>query len=62
MAKYTVESGDSLSAIAEDKLGSAKKWREIYEANKDVIGDDPDKIQPGMELEIPEKQEQEAKG
>lgn len=58
MASYTVQSGDSLSAIAEEKLGDANKWREIYEANKDVVGDDPDKIQPGMELEIPEPQEQ----
>ncbi len=60
MAKYTVESGDSLSAIADDKLGDAKRWKEIYEANKDVIGDNPDMLQPGMELEIPEKQEQQA--
>jgi nucleoid-associated protein YgaU len=50
---YTVDSGDSLSAIAEQELGDANRWREIYELNKDVIGENPDLIQPGMELKLP---------
>ena len=49
---YTVESGDTLSAIGQ-RHGVA--WREIHEANKDVIGDDPDKILPGQKLRIPKK-------
>ena len=49
---YTVKSGDSLSAIGQ-RHGVA--WREIYEANKDVIGDNPDLIKPGQELRIPKK-------
>ena len=49
---YTVESGDTLSAIGQ-RHGVA--WREIHEANKDVIGDDPDKIKPGQQLRIPRK-------
>ena len=49
---YTVESGDTLSKIGQHH-GVA--WREIYEANKDVIGDDPDKIFPGQQLRIPRK-------
>jgi nucleoid-associated protein YgaU len=49
---YTVKSGDSLSKIGQHH-GVA--WREIYEANKDVIGDDPDKIKPGQTLRIPKK-------
>jgi len=51
--EYTVKSGDSLSAIAEDKLGDGNRWREIYDANKDQIGADPDLIQPGMKLKLP---------
>jgi len=49
---YTVKSGDTLS-----KIGShhGVAWREIYEANKDVIGGDPDKIHPGQTLRIPRK-------
>ena len=50
---YTVDSGDNLSAIAKQELGDANRWREIYELNKDLIGDNPDLIQPGMELKLP---------
>ena len=28
-------------------------WRDIYEANMDVIGDNPDLIKPGQKLRIP---------
>ena len=49
---YTVKSGDTLSEIGQQH-GVA--WREIHEANKDVIGDDPDKIRPGQKLRIPKK-------
>jgi hypothetical protein len=49
---YTVKSGDSLSAIGQ-RHGVA--WREIHEANRDVIGDNPDLIKPGQKLRIPNK-------
>ena len=49
---YTVKSGDSLSKIGQHH---GVPWHEIYEANKDVIGDDPDKIHPGQTLRIPRK-------
>jgi nucleoid-associated protein YgaU len=50
---YTVVKGDSLSKIAKHHLGDANQWRRIYEANRQVIGDDPDKIKPGQQLRIP---------
>ena len=50
---YTVKSGDSLSKIAKQHLGDANAWRQIYDANRGVIGDDPDKIYPGQELKLP---------
>lgn len=50
---YTVVSGDSLSKIAKKHLGSAGRWKEIYEANRSVIGDDPDLIKPGQKLRLP---------
>lgn len=46
---YTVQSGDSLSRIG-SKYGVS--WQKIYEANRDKL-DDPDKIFPGQELNIP---------
>ena len=30
------------------------RWKEIYELNKDVIGDNPDVIHPGKKLKLPE--------
>lgn len=50
---YEVQKGDSLWAIAERFYGDGTKWPKIHEANKDRI-DNPDVIQPGWELTIPE--------
>ncbi|CAN5625110.1 hypothetical protein BH18ACI3_BH18ACI3_09190 [soil metagenome] len=47
---YTVQSGDSLSKIGA-KHGVS--WQKIYEANRDKISD-PDKIQPGQVLTMPQ--------
>lgn len=52
-ATYQVKPGDSLWAIAKRALGDGSRWREIYEANRDVIGPDPNVIQVGMTLRIP---------
>jgi nucleoid-associated protein YgaU len=49
MKEYTVQSGDNLSKIGA-KFGV--KWKEIFEANKDIIKN-PDLIQPGWKLKIP---------
>lgn len=51
--KYTVKSGDSLSKIAKAHYGDAMKWKQVYEANKALIGSNPDMIQPGQELTLP---------
>ena len=51
---YTVASGDSLSAIAQKHYGSADKWQAIYEANKALIGDNPNAIKVGQELVLPD--------
>jgi nucleoid-associated protein YgaU len=50
--KITVQAGDSLSKIAKRELGDAKKWPEIYEANRDQIKN-PDLIHPGQVLTLP---------
>lgn len=52
--QYTVGSGDYLSLIASylSIYSDAKRWPEIYEANKDKIKD-PDLIYPKQEFVIP---------
>lgn len=49
---YTVEKGDTLSAIARQFYGKANKWPVIFEANRDQL-DNPDRIMPGQVLKIP---------
>lgn len=50
--RYTVQSNDSLSSIASRLLGDANRWEQIYDANRDVLGD-PDDIRVGQRLKIP---------
>ena len=50
---YTVQKGDSLWKIAKQVYGKGSEWTRIHEANKDRI-EDPDVIQPGWTLRIPE--------
>lgn len=55
MAEHTVAAGETLSHLSLKYYGSAvkEKWMLIYEANKAVIGDDPNKIRTGQVLKIP---------
>lgn len=50
---YVVVAGDSLSRIAKRFYGDANDWRRIYEANRTLIGGNPDLIVPGQKLTIP---------
>lgn len=53
---YTVKSGDTLYKIAArpNVLGDGSKWRDLYNTNKSVIGDNPNVIKPGQKLVIPD--------
>lgn len=59
--RHRVVPGESLWTIAAAQLppsatdaGVARRTRQLYRANRDVIGDDPDLIFPGTLLAIPE--------
>lgn len=52
---HTVVSGDTLSSISSKHFGNGKHWKQIYEANKDVIGADPANLKVGQVLRIPAK-------
>ena len=54
---YTVKAGDTLSKIAKDTLGDASAYIDIFKANQDQLRD-PDKIQPGQVLKIPQTTKQ----
>lgn len=51
-ADYTVRKGDSLWKIAQEQLGSGRKWTDIHAANRDTVKN-PDMIQIGQVLHIP---------
>ena len=50
--RYVVKQGDSLARIALAVYGDARRWKRLYDANKDRIAD-LDTIQPGQVLDIP---------
>ena len=49
---YTVQAGDNLSKISKHFYGDPNQYMKIANANKETLPD-PDKIKPGMELNIP---------
>lgn len=52
-SSVTVTPGDTLSGIADEELGDADRWPEIFDKNSDVISD-PDVIEPGWVLDLPD--------
>ena len=50
---YTVAKGDCLWNIAKRFYGNGSKYTVIYDANKGVIGGNPNRIYPGQVLTIP---------
>lgn len=50
---YTVKSGDCLWNIAKKYYGNGAQYTKIYNANKGVIGGNPNLIYPGQVLTIP---------
>ena len=51
--EYVVQPGDTLRSIAQDQYGDATLWPRIYDANRDVIGPNPDALVAGTKLQIP---------
>ena len=55
MTEHTLKADETLSHLSLKYYGSAYEpyWRVIYEANKDLIGDNPARVRPGMVIKIP---------
>lgn len=52
---HRVEDGESLSSIADQYYGRETQWTRIFEANRDMLKGDPDRLRIGMVLAIPGK-------
>lgn len=52
-SSYVVKKNDTLSKIAKSVYNDASKWRKIYDANKKLIGSNPNIIKVGAKLVIP---------
>lgn len=50
---YTVKKGDTLCTIAKKYYGYVAVYKKIYEANKKIIGANPNMIRAGMVLTLP---------
>jgi hypothetical protein len=51
--QYTVVGGDTLGKIAGKVYGDPSRWQQIYDANRGVIGPNPNVIRVGQKLTIP---------
>ncbi len=49
---YQVKPRDRYTKIAKEQLGNEKRWKEIYELNKNIFAD-PDRIRPGVRIKLP---------
>ena len=58
---HVVQPGETLSGLAGKYLGSTAKFREIYDANRDVLRS-PDSLTAGLTLKIPAKSGRRATG
>lgn len=50
---YKIKGGDTLSGIADFQYNDARKWSAIFNANREQIGDSPNKIRVGQRLNLP---------
>jgi len=50
---YTVQEGDTLYDIAKYELGDVSRWVEIYQLNRQILGEDYDYLRPGLKLVLP---------
>ena len=59
--RHIVLPGEYLSTLAERYYNNQLFWPIIYEANRDIVGSDPGRIETGIELVIPPSQRNDAR-
>ena len=50
--RHTIRAGDTLSKLAQEYYGNRARWRDIYQANRNVMRNESD-LKVGMEIVIP---------
>ncbi|MEZ4682575.1 MAG: LysM peptidoglycan-binding domain-containing protein [Caldilineaceae bacterium] len=55
LAEHKVRRGETLSHLAKHYYDSARLWPLIYNANRSMIGANPNYLQPGWLLKIPHR-------
>lgn len=50
--QYTIQQNDTLQKVSYKFYKTTKKWRMLYEENKDILKD-PDRIKPGITIKVP---------
>lgn len=58
---YQIEKNDRYTTIASAQLGDAKRWKELFELNRDIFPD-PDRIRAGVRIRIPVVEIADARG
>ncbi len=53
---YTTKAGDNLWRIAEAQYGDGRRWQEIYDLNRELLGNNPGAIFTNMDLQLPPMQ------
>lgn len=49
---YRVKPGDSFYVIARDVLGDAKRWKELFELNRELVKGDATRLQVGQVIKL----------
>ena len=58
---YQVERDDRYTTIAAVQLGDSRRWKELFEFNRDIFPD-PDRIRAGVRIRIPTVEVADARG
>jgi len=58
---YKVQKGETLQKISMKLFGTTKKWKKLYDLNKDILKS-PDKLRPGMVIKVPKLESKKVTG
>ena len=54
---YTVEQGDTMQSIAQKLYGDQSAWSDLWNLNRNVAPQGPNRLQVGVELKLPDNRE-----